>query len=331
MPTTEVWRALYGAAVLHRAAGKYVIAVNDDIDPNNADALLWAMSYRANAKPRHARPAAPRPGPRPAQPAQRRPGRLGADRRHAEGGLPADLAAQARVHGARQGDLGGARPAEAQAGVAVVRLFARRMVAGVRRRGRARHRAATISTTPKSLEKRRRKDVRHEHRGPPRQGAASRKPRPKSAAIDFAAPRLPRRASIDPDCNPLARFFPWGSADALRIRRHTRKSNSRRSPVEIVLTDIADATASWPGRWKGCVWALCVTGVRLPVKRSRRRSKRARIRWSECVRMDLTIWVWCPHCMAGHQIKPADAVLEDEMQTTIESVRWLRPESDRWR
>ena len=49
MPTTEVWRAMYGAAVLHRAAGKFVIAINDDIDPTNADALLWAMSYRANA------------------------------------------------------------------------------------------------------------------------------------------------------------------------------------------------------------------------------------------------------------------------------------------
>ncbi len=48
MPTTEIWRALYGAAVLHRAAGKYVIAMNDDIDPENADAILWAMSYRAN-------------------------------------------------------------------------------------------------------------------------------------------------------------------------------------------------------------------------------------------------------------------------------------------
>jgi UbiD family decarboxylase len=48
MPATEIWRALYGAAVLHRAAGKYVIAVNDDIDPENADAILWAMSYRAN-------------------------------------------------------------------------------------------------------------------------------------------------------------------------------------------------------------------------------------------------------------------------------------------
>lgn len=30
--------------------------------------------------------------------------------------------------------------------------------------------------------------------------------------------------------------------------------------------------------------------------------------------MDLTIWVWCPHCMAGHQIKPADAVLEDDVE-----------------
>jgi UbiD family decarboxylase len=48
MPQTEVWRALYGAAAWNRAAGKYVIAVNDDIDPDNADALFWAMSYRAN-------------------------------------------------------------------------------------------------------------------------------------------------------------------------------------------------------------------------------------------------------------------------------------------
>jgi 4-hydroxy-3-polyprenylbenzoate decarboxylase len=47
-PTTEVWRALYGAASWNRAAGKYVVAVNGDIDPDNADALLWAMSYRAN-------------------------------------------------------------------------------------------------------------------------------------------------------------------------------------------------------------------------------------------------------------------------------------------
>ena len=28
--------------------GKFVIAVDDDIDPNNADAVFWAMSYRCN-------------------------------------------------------------------------------------------------------------------------------------------------------------------------------------------------------------------------------------------------------------------------------------------
>jgi 4-hydroxy-3-polyprenylbenzoate decarboxylase len=48
LPTTEIWRALYGAAAFIRSAGKYVIAVNEDIDPDNADALFWAMSYRAN-------------------------------------------------------------------------------------------------------------------------------------------------------------------------------------------------------------------------------------------------------------------------------------------
>ena len=48
VPRTEIWRALYGAATLLRAGGKYVIAVNDDIDAANADALLWAMAYRCN-------------------------------------------------------------------------------------------------------------------------------------------------------------------------------------------------------------------------------------------------------------------------------------------
>ena len=181
MPTTEVWRALYGAAVLHRAAGKYVIAVNDDIDPDNADALLWAMSYRANPTlDMHILPHRDQGhGPR----SQRNggAGRLGADRRHAEGGLPADLAAQARVHGARQGDLGGARPAEAQAGGAVVRLFARRMVGRARRRPPSARRAATISTTAQALEKRRRKDVRMntEVRNV-KETVAKSKPKPKS-------------------------------------------------------------------------------------------------------------------------------------------------------
>ena len=46
--TTEIWRALYGAAFFKGDCGKICIAVNDDIDPDNADALLWAMAYRMN-------------------------------------------------------------------------------------------------------------------------------------------------------------------------------------------------------------------------------------------------------------------------------------------
>jgi 4-hydroxy-3-polyprenylbenzoate decarboxylase len=50
-PETEVWRALHGASALHRFAGKWIIAVDRDIDPENADALFWAMSYRC--QPQH--------------------------------------------------------------------------------------------------------------------------------------------------------------------------------------------------------------------------------------------------------------------------------------
>jgi UbiD family decarboxylase len=47
-PQTEVWRALYGATSLQALCGKYVIAINDDIDPDNGDAIWWALAYRAN-------------------------------------------------------------------------------------------------------------------------------------------------------------------------------------------------------------------------------------------------------------------------------------------
>ena len=50
-PETEIWRALDGASTLHRFAGKWIIAVDEDIDPQNADALFWAMSYRC--QPQH--------------------------------------------------------------------------------------------------------------------------------------------------------------------------------------------------------------------------------------------------------------------------------------
>ncbi len=47
-PKTEVWRALYGAASFKGDCGKIVFAVNGDIDPDNADAILWALAYRHN-------------------------------------------------------------------------------------------------------------------------------------------------------------------------------------------------------------------------------------------------------------------------------------------
>ena len=47
-PKTEVWRALTGAAAFKADCSKICIAVNDDIDPDNANALLWAMAYRMN-------------------------------------------------------------------------------------------------------------------------------------------------------------------------------------------------------------------------------------------------------------------------------------------
>jgi UbiD family decarboxylase len=42
----EVWRALYGASAYSSAVGKMTIAVNEDIEPENLDMVMWAMSYR---------------------------------------------------------------------------------------------------------------------------------------------------------------------------------------------------------------------------------------------------------------------------------------------
>lgn len=50
-PQTEVWRGLYAAASRYRYAGRWIIAVDDDIDPENNDAIFWAMAYRS--QPQH--------------------------------------------------------------------------------------------------------------------------------------------------------------------------------------------------------------------------------------------------------------------------------------
>ena len=47
-PRVEIWRAMYGLLSLNRAIGKFVVAVDEDIDPDNADAIWWALAYRCN-------------------------------------------------------------------------------------------------------------------------------------------------------------------------------------------------------------------------------------------------------------------------------------------
>ncbi len=42
----DVWRALHASAVYNQGVGKIVIAVDEDIDPENMDSVMWAMSYR---------------------------------------------------------------------------------------------------------------------------------------------------------------------------------------------------------------------------------------------------------------------------------------------
>jgi UbiD family decarboxylase len=48
VPRTEIWRALHGAASLQADIGKYVIAVSEDIDPDNPNAVFWSLAYRVN-------------------------------------------------------------------------------------------------------------------------------------------------------------------------------------------------------------------------------------------------------------------------------------------
>ena len=47
-PRSEIWRGLYGAATLLPDCGKICIAVSEDIDPANTDAVFWSLAYRAN-------------------------------------------------------------------------------------------------------------------------------------------------------------------------------------------------------------------------------------------------------------------------------------------
>jgi len=44
---SEAWRALMGAVAFRPSMSKIVIAVDEDIDPDNLDAVFWALGYRS--------------------------------------------------------------------------------------------------------------------------------------------------------------------------------------------------------------------------------------------------------------------------------------------
>ena len=45
---TEIWRALHASLTYQAVIGKFVVAIDEDIDPENADSVFWAMSYRCS-------------------------------------------------------------------------------------------------------------------------------------------------------------------------------------------------------------------------------------------------------------------------------------------
>jgi UbiD family decarboxylase len=42
----EAWRALFSAAAFHQGVGKILVAVDEDINPEDMDSVFWAISYR---------------------------------------------------------------------------------------------------------------------------------------------------------------------------------------------------------------------------------------------------------------------------------------------
>ncbi len=48
VPRTEVWRGLQAASSRIADCGKIVIAVSEDVDPTNTNAVFWSMAYRSN-------------------------------------------------------------------------------------------------------------------------------------------------------------------------------------------------------------------------------------------------------------------------------------------
>src|SRR4029078_11777496 len=131
-PRTEVWRGIHGASGLRADCGKIVVAVSDDIDPTNTNAVFWSMAYRANpvedvhVVPHRSSGHGPKSGRVPNESPllidARLNGSLASDQRTREGAVPAARFADRRIQGPCPQDLGRARAAGAGATAAVARL-----------------------------------------------------------------------------------------------------------------------------------------------------------------------------------------------------------------
>ena len=189
-------------AVLHRAAGKYIIAVNDDIDPDNADAILWAMSYRANPTldlhilPHRDQGHGPRSKRNGGQDAS-----VLIDATLKEDFPPISLPKRAYMERAKEiwDELGlpKLKPEAPWFGYSLGEWSPRA------RRSRRAGDARRLFRDRQELQKRRRKDVAHEHRGPQQHGARREgKAQEKALTMPTMSSLLFRRCSgLEPDCS----------------------------------------------------------------------------------------------------------------------------------
>jgi UbiD family decarboxylase len=116
----QPWQALNAAVAFDPTIGKVIVAVDDDIDPNDADAVNWAMAFRMQPH-LDTRVTTGKASIRAALPAS---GRDFVDphRRHAEVGLSAYFTPGQGVHGSRARAVEGRRSSPVDTQETLVRL-----------------------------------------------------------------------------------------------------------------------------------------------------------------------------------------------------------------
>ena len=161
---------MHGASRLRADCGKIVVAVSDDIDPTNTDAVFWSMAYRANpvedvhVAPHRSSGHGPKSGRVPNDSS------LLIDATLKQPFPPLALPTREFMERARKiwDELG---PAGAVAAAAVARLHARRLERHLGNLRQARRRPAPGSRAA---------------RKPSRRSAAGSRPKPRCAMLDKA-------------------------------------------------------------------------------------------------------------------------------------------------